>query len=279
MRAGAGGLFLLVLVNPAGAQDNVCRPGKTSNEARTMAKFSVPLAFSGSAGPEDRAPWRIHAGLEVSYLPRVDDATATPTICRPDKTGPENTDLLFALPRPRLAVTLPAGFAVEGSWVPPVRVAEAKANLFGVALSRTTGIGRMRVALRGHATLGHVEGPITCDDAALQDAASPCYQGTRSNDAFSPNIVGIEARIGWTLGGRVHPYLGAGFNHLGSRFRVNFTNRFGDVDRTRVAVDLNRGVLFAGATWTTGRLAIGGEVYSAPADAVTARVLVSLRLK
>lgn len=279
MRAGAGGLILLFLVNPASAQDNVCRPGKASNEARTMAKFSVPLAFSGAAGPEDRVPWRIQAGLEVSYLPPVDDATATPTICRPDKTGPENTDLLFALPRPRLTVTLPAGFAVEGSWVPPIRIAEAKANLVGVALSRTTAVGRMRIALRGHATLGHVEGPITCDDAALRDSSSPCYQGTRSNDAFSPNIVGIEATIGWTLGGRIHPYLGAGYNHLGSRFQVNFRNRFGDLDRTRVAVDLDRGVLVAGAAWTAGRLAIGGEVYSAPADAVTARVRASLRLK
>jgi hypothetical protein len=56
---------------------------------------------------------------------------------------------------------------------------------------------------------------------------------------------------------------------------VNFTNQFGDTDRTRVAVNLDRVALFSGAAWQlTDRLAITGEVYAAAADAATGRVLI-----
>jgi len=273
--------LLVLAAAPAAAQDNVCRPGKDSHEAHTMAKFAVPLAFSGAGGPDDARPGSMGFGVELAYLPKVDDITATPTICRPDKTGPENTDLLFALVRPRVRVRLPGGVDLEASWVPPIRVGDAKANLFGLSLERSAALHgeRLRVALRGHVTFGRVEGPVTCDDAALQDAQSPCYQGTRSNDAFRPNILGVEGKIAWSLRGRIHPYMGAGYNHLAPRFQVNFVNRFGDPDRTRVAVNLDRIVLFAGASWTAERIRVSGEIYSAPADAVTGRFMVSLSLK
>ncbi len=248
-----------------------------------MAKFAVPLALSGigTAGTGEERPGQISAGLELAYLPKVDDATATPTICRPDKPGPENTDLLFALPRPRIQAALPGAFLLEASWVPPIRVAGTRAHLFGFALARTLPLRSeaLRLTLRAHGTLGTVEGPITCDDQALQDPNSPCYQGTRSNDTFRPNIFGLEATVSWSLAGRVYPYLGAGYSHLAPRFRVNFTNQFGNVDRTRVEVDLDRVVLYAGAAWTGGRIRLGAEVYSAPADAVTARVMVGYRIR
>jgi outer membrane protein W len=76
-------------------------------------------------------------------------------------------------------------------------------------------------------------------------------------------------------GGRLRPYLGVGYNRLQPRFQVNFTNQFGQVDTTRVAVNLNRGVAFGGATWqAAARLGVTAEIYAAPADAVTARVIV-----
>src|SRR5262245_57269838 len=78
-----------------------CHPGYDSNEAKTLAIFSVPLAF-GRAGVPTAGTGRVKLGFEAAYLPNVDRATATPTICEPGK-GPENTDLLFAAPRPRIA--------------------------------------------------------------------------------------------------------------------------------------------------------------------------------
>ena len=267
---------LAILASGAAAQGtDDCFPGKSSNEARMMAKFDVPLAFSAVAAPERRSAGRIELGLELSYVPGVDPALAIPTECRPGKLRPENTDLLSAIPRPRVALALPWGFGVEASWIPPFRFSEARANLVSVALSRTTAIqgGAVLLNIRAHGTFGVINGPITCNDAALEDATSECFQGTRSDDAFHPNVVGVEAAVGWRLGKSLRPYIGAGYNHLAPRFRVNFTNQFDQTDRRRVSVNLTRGVLFAGATWRATRaFELSGEVYSPPTDAVTVRV-------
>jgi len=131
-------------------------------------------------------------------------------------------------------------------------------------------------AIRAHGTFGSIRGPITCDAAALAEATSECFQGTRSDDKYSPNIFGADFSLGWTMaGGRLRPYLGGGYNRLEPRFQVNFTNQFGMVDNTRIEVNLNRGVVFGGATWQLAdRLGVAAEVYAVPADAVTARLVV-----
>ena len=257
-----------------------CFPGKNSNEARTMAIFAVPLAFSSASAPAMNPRGRFYVGLEVSSVPNVDRETATPTFCRPDK-GPENTDLLFAIPRPRATVTLPAGLILEASWTPPIRVAEVEANLVGVAFSRVTALNANGavISLRAHGTFGIIKAPITCDDAALQDATSVCYQGTRSDDSFKPNVAGLEVAVGWQLGRAIRPYVGAGYSHLAPRFRVNFTDQFGDTDTRRVEVDLNRGALFAGFSWSaTTAVQLSGELYAVPTDAITGRLVGRIRL-
>jgi hypothetical protein len=249
----------------------ICRPGVSSNEAKTLAIFSVPLAFGPVLAPDTSR--RIQVGLEGTYLPKVDPATATPTICQPGK-GPENTDLLFAVPRPRIGVPLPWGFMLEASWVPPVRLNGVKANLFGVALAKSFALGSLVGSLRAHGTFGYIRGPITCGQAALADPVSECFNGTESDDKYAPNIFGADVAVGRSmLGGKLRPYLGAGYNRLEPRFQVNFTNQFGNLDTTRVVVNLNRGVVFGGATWqVANRLSATTEVYAAPADAVTVRV-------
>jgi hypothetical protein len=279
---GSALLLALTTQQAAGQSEDICRPGRASHEARTMASFDVPLAFSAAAAPQRVPAGHVQLGLELSYLPKVAPDVATPTSCRPDKNGPENTDLLFAMPRPRAVLALPAGFALEASWIPPIRMSEVKANIVGIALSRTTALGSRGalLELRAHGSFGVIEAPITCDDAALQDASSPCYQGTRSNDAFRPNVFGVNAAVGWSLGGALRPYLGTGYSHLAPRFRVNFTNQFGSVDRRRVIVDLDRGVLFAGLSWTPNQvLELSSELYSAPVDAITVRVMGRVRLR
>jgi hypothetical protein len=251
-----------------------CFPGPSSNEAKTLATFAVPLAF-GRAGAPDLLPG-FTAGLELAYLPKVSDATATPTICRPGK-GPEHANLLFGLPRPRLGMPLPFGLTLQASWVPPVRVDGVKANLFGVSLEKAFGrLDGLVAAVRAHATFGSVYAPITCDDRALADPASECFGGTRSDDRLSPNIIGVDFAIGGSLaGGRLRPYGGAGYNRLQPRFQVNFTNRFGDHDGRRVDVNLNRLAVFGGATWRLAqRVGFSAELYAAPSDAVTGRVIL-----
>jgi len=265
----------LVVGGPsAAAAQYDCHPGAGSNEAKTLASFAVPLAFARGGAP-DLYPG-LTAGVEIAYLPKVDDATATPTICRPGK-GPENTDLLFALPRPRIGLPLPFGLALQASWVPPVRVRGVKANLFGLSVEKAFGrLDGLVAALRVHATFGSIRAPVTCDDQALEDPTSECFGGTRSDDRVSPNIMGVDFAVGGPLAaGRLRPYAGLGYNRLQPRFRVNFTNQFGDLDDTQVAVDLDRLIMFGGATWqATQRVGVTGELYAATADAVTGRVVV-----
>jgi opacity protein-like surface antigen len=267
----------LVVGLPSALAAQACEPPKDSHEAKTFAILAVSSVFSPLDAPRLTAPGSVRIGLEGSYIPRIDAATRTPTFCRPGK-GPDNTGLLFALPRPRVAIGLPGGLLLEGSWVPPVRVNGVKPNLASVSLARGFALGQIAtLGLRAHGTFGHVDGPFTCDDAELQDAASECFQGTRSNDRYKPTSVGVEGSVGWALsGGRFHPYLGGGVNLLRPRFQVNFVNRFGFLDNTQVAVNVTRGVVFGGATWMLGPgLGLSGEIYAAPADAVTGRLELS----
>ena len=261
-----------------GVAQQDCFPSDDSNEAQLFAAFSVPLAFGPVEAPDASKAGAVRAGLELTYLPNIDEETRTPTVCRPGK-GPENTDLLLAFPRPRVGIVLPAGFAAEASWVPPVRLHGVKANLVGLALLRSMPLGQAgtHLALRLHGTFGVIRAPITCNDDALDDENSECFEGTRSDDAFHPNIVGAEALIGWSLGGgRLRPFAGAGLNLLYPRFRVNFTNRFDQLDDSRVEVDLKQGAMFGGATWAaTPTVDLSGVLYAAPGDEVTGRLMMS----
>lgn len=281
MRSGLA-IFLLLLTaapGPLAAQGD-CFPSPHSREAQTFAILSVPLAFSAGGAPAELPRWAIEAGLEASYLPNVDDATATPTICRPGK-GPENVNILPGFLRPRVRVGLPAGFALEAAWTPPVRVKGVRANLAGIALSRLLTGGPLRLALRGHATFGVIEAPVTCDAAALRDPGSECFQGTLSNDSYHPNILGLDLLAGWSPGTPgLAFYASAGYVHLAPRFRVNFTNQFGETDRRRVEVDLDRLSIGLGATLeVTTRWTVSGEISSTPVDAVTGRVIGRVKIR
>jgi hypothetical protein len=235
--------------------------------------MAVAVAFSPAGAPEAPVPWRVELGMELATVPQVDSADASSTTCRPGK-GEENVNLLGVLPRPRVRIGLPWDLAFEGSWIPPVRVNDVKANLVGLALARPFEIleGRGVVSPRLHATLGRVRAPVTCPAGELDDPASECFEGTVSDDRWDPGQFGVDVALAWR-GGRLRPYLGAGWTRLAPTFQVNFTNSAGQLDDTKVKVTLDRAALFAGLTWAAGsRLAVSGEAYAVPADAATFRV-------
>ena len=271
---------LLLGATTSGWAQGTCFPADSSNEAKTFAIRSVPLAYSGLGVATRDQPWQVWAALEVSLVPTIDSATRTPTFCRQGKV--ENANLLDAFPRPRVGLTLPAHFAIEASWVPPITVNDVTANLFGLALSWTYPIGAtLRLAVRGHTTLGEIKGPITCPEEAVTDTLNlECFGGTVSDDRYSPNIFGVDATLGWAPGsGRWRPYIGGGYNRLQPRFQVHFVRSDGSLDDTLVAVDLNRAVVYGGLQWLPNAwLQVGGEVYAAPADEVTGRIFLKAYL-
>ncbi len=278
MRAVPLTLVLSLSAMPLLAQGN-CFPSTSSNEADLFAHFSVPLAFSPAQAPWAYLPGTIQFGVEGTLLPDANDRIATPTTCRPGK-GPENVNILPGLLRPRVAFGLTDGVVLEVSWIPPVRVSGVKANLWSFAVSRTVPINPNGGTFFGrlHATFGSLHAPFTCPDKALQDPLSECFQGTRSDDRYSPNIYGLEFGFGFPMaGGRLRPYVGGGYNILHPRFQVNFTNSVDSTDRRKVEVNLHRWVVFGGVTLAATRsLSLSGELYSAPSDLVTARARVSL---
>ena len=254
-----------------------CFPPANSNEARTMALVSMPIAFSALQAPELLAPGTVRVPLEPRQVPHVSTSMATASTCRPGK-GPENANLLAVIPRPRVLIALPYGLAAEGGWIPPVRVDDVRSNVLGLALSWSHPLTSATVVrVRASGTKGWVEAPITCDEERLQEPESECYQGTQSTDRLHPNMLGADAAVGWsTYEGRLRPYAGAGYNHLRPRFHVDFTNRAGTVDNTRVSVNLNRFVAYAGADWRPLRsVAVVGEAYASASDGVIARLGVS----
>jgi len=252
-----------------------CFPGPNSNEAKTFALLSVPLAFTGARAPAVPAHG-IGVGLEVASITVVDSATATPTVCRPGK-GPENTDAVPVVVRLRFAAAV-QGFLLELSWIPPVGVNGVKSNLIGVAIAHPfTLSAKWVLGVRAEGVFGSIHAPIVCDEAAVSDPASECFGGTISNDTWQPGIFGVEAVVGGG-GGKVRPHLGLGYTHLSPRFQVNFTNAQGETDNRKVEVDLNRAAVFGGVSVPLGPLLLTGEAYATIGDAVIGRMVLRLPL-
>src|SRR6185295_6857584 len=93
-----------------------CKVGKETNEAKLLAYYAAPLAFSPSGTLEHMAPGGIRAAFEVTYIPEPSDELRKTSVCFLPKD--ENSQLSSVLPRPRLSVGLPGGFFVEGTYLP-----------------------------------------------------------------------------------------------------------------------------------------------------------------
>lgn len=281
-RLGTLAIVSFLVASSAAAQ---CRPPARSREARLLAFYEAPLVFSIAATPERVTLGDVRVGVEAGNIPSPDAALQQPEVCYQPHT--ENTRLAAAFGRPRVTVGLPGGFALEGSWLPPVTMGGATPNLGSVALSRVTSMvvgGReTSVSLRAHTTFGRVGGAITCSASALQsaDPSAPCYGTRPSRDTFRPGMMGGDGALGMaTRGGRLALYAGGGVTWLRPRFQVGFTDAFGTVDTTRVEVNLVRGSVFGGITARVTRaLAISSQLYSVPADVTTLRVAVQYRLR
>jgi hypothetical protein len=269
---------LLALTRAAPAQ---CRVPANSEEARLLAYYAAPLTFSPAGLLEQQPAGSLRASLEVTIIPQPGDDLRRTSRCFQPKE--ENTQLSPVLPRPRFSLALPGGFVAEGSWLPPLTVADATPNLASLALALVRHLsGAFGFALRAHATVGHVRGPITCAAEALQ-LANPqlaCYGSEPSEDTWYPNVAGGEAAVTWRRDGRASAYAGAGYSSLRPRFRVGFRDAAGQLDSTRVEADVERVTVMAGGRYLVrGSLSVLGEVYAVPEDVTLFRTGLTLRFR
>lgn len=266
-------LVTLTALSSTEAQEP-CRPGKDSNEAKMLAFFAAPVAYSPAGNVGWLRAGDVRLSFDATYVPSPGDDISRSEICN-DKG--ENTELSPVFPRPRLALGLGRGLALEVSWLPPVTVMDATPNLFSVGLSYLVPFGDrgMSFTARGHATAGTVKGPITCADDVIQDddPFEVCYATRPSEDTYKPNMFGLEGVLGFGGQSRVSTYLGLGYTFLRPRFQVGFVDVNGNVDNTRIEVDLQRVAAFAGGIWhLSDRVGLTAELYSVPEDVTTVRI-------
>ena len=270
----AAALGAVVACQSVGAQ---CRPPARSHEARLLAFYEAPIAFSLPSAPERLDPGAVRLGGEAVPVPSPDPALQHPEYCFANTTN--NTKLAPLFGRPRLRVGFPAGSSLEVSYLPNVTVADAQANLVSLALANTQPVpltrGRATVIVRADATMGRIRGAITCPRTSLQtvDTNVPCYGTAPSRDTFSPNSMGLETAVGVHAGKGLAVYAGGGARSIQPRFQAGFTDALGNIDRTRVSVNLWRGVAFAGATARIrAAMMVSMQIYSVPADVTTLRL-------
>ena len=280
----AAGLAAVAWTSRAVSQ---CMPPTSSNEARLMAHYEAPIVFATAAVPRVPDLADVSVTGEVVGVPTPSASISHTSFCYvSDQKG---SHLSPVLPRLRLAVGLPAGFALEGSYLPPVEIDRASPNLGSLALTyarqligspRESGLPSLVVAGRVHGTIGRVVGPITCPSSQLQQTqlGQPCYGTKESSDTFYPTSAGVESTLAAS-----HRWLGVfagtGYTRLTPHFRVGFTNLTGYTDRTLVEVSLDRAVVLGGVTLRVVRaLDVSAEAYSVPADLTTWRVAARYRL-
>jgi len=267
---------------PARAQTNpTCRPPRESNEAKLLAFFATPIAFSPGGDVSTLKAGNVRLGLEATYVPSPSKEMQQPEACYGIKKT-ENTNLSPVFPRPRVTLGLPGGLLLEGSYLPPITVADAEPNLGSVALMRPTQLsgdaehGAISLLLRAHATFGRVRGSITCPRKSLQnqDPNAACYGTDPSSDTYKPNMFGAEAGLA-KLGpeSRWGAYASTGVTWLRPRFQVGFQYLGAAFDDTKIIVDMTRFAVGVGGWYRVAtKAAILGELYSVPTDATTFRV-------
>jgi hypothetical protein len=271
----------LLGASASAAQTPTCEPSTSSNEAKLLAFFATPIAFSPGGTVAPLSPWQIRVGFEASYVPSPSKEIQQPEACYGIKKT-ENTNLSPVFPRPRVTIGLPGGFLVEGSYLPPIKVADAEPNLGSVAVSRPVRLsgnqeqGSVSLLLRGHGTFGHVRGAITCPEKNLQqtDPNAACYGTEESSDTYKPNMFGLETGLAKeSAGERWGAYAMAGVTWLRPRFQVGFQYTNAAFDDTKISVDMTRFAAGAGSWYRVGTsAAVTAELYSVPADATTFRL-------
>ena len=246
-----------------------------------MAFYAAALATSAVGSAAADAPWGVTAGLEFSYIPRLDREQRTAGF---DK--PESSNLSPVIPRIRVALSTPRDFRVEVGWLPPVEVFDASAHLYSIALSRAFSTSMLVLAPRVTASAGRARGSITCNEALLRGTSSEqvyyravCH-GRQSDDHFEPRQLSAELIVSRNARTSIVPFGSVGIRHDDVRFDIGVLRSDGtrDTDHPILVMRTTRPFVAGGAAWRRGRVATAAELYYAPGSLVTGRVRVDLEV-
>lgn len=274
-----------VALAPAGAQREVQRHDFDSPEGRLLGYYSAALAFTSGGPALPGRPWSIGLGVEATYVPALSREQR-----QAGSDKPQSSNLAPAFPRPRIAVTFPGRLQAEASWIPPLRVFDAKANLVSIAIARPIrDVSGVTLVPRLALTTGRVEGPITCnEELAAGTLDQQVYfgavcQGRESEDHFEPRHYTAELLGSRPIReGRVVPYASLGVRHERTRFDIGVIRPDGtrETDHPILTMRTTRPFAVGGAQWRPhARFATAAELYYAPGSLLTGRVMATLHLR
>jgi hypothetical protein len=246
-----------------------------------MAFYAAALATSAVGSAAADTPWSVGAGLEFSYIPRLNREQRTAGF---DK--PESSNLSPVLPRLRVALSTPGDVRVEVGWLPPVEVFDASAHLYSIALSRAFPNSRLVLAPRVAASGGRARGSITCNEALLHGTSSEqvYYRAVchlrESDDHFEPRQLSAELIISRNTRRSIMPFASVGIRHDDVRFDIGVLRSDGtrDTDHPILVMRTTRPFVAGGAAWRRGRMGTAAELYYAPGSLITGRVRVDVRV-
>jgi hypothetical protein len=267
-------VIALVLVStlsvPARAQGDAQEVDFDSTEAWALKYFAAVSTFTPLRAPRLLEPWTVDLTFELDWVPYLSEEERRVGF---GGTKVEDLNKLPVFARPRVLVGLPAGFAAELSWVPPVEVSGVEANLLAAAVERPLlDTATWSLGLRAYGQLGEVTGDFTCpEDAASYPPGSeqnPYGCEAPSSDTSTLDYWGVAVTAGRRVGesGDLHFALGATANDL--EFQVDAIT-YGFHDRSHLVTDgWTYWATAGGGWWLSENLWLGGELYYSPLEVV-----------
>ena len=132
----ATALLFLLAAGPRAAGENSSEHISFNRpEAWALKYFAAVSTFTPLQAPRERAPGAVEAlSLEGGWVPDLSESERRVGF---EGTKVEDLNRTSVFGRPRILVGLPAGFAVEAGWVPPIEINGAKANILNGAVEKT----------------------------------------------------------------------------------------------------------------------------------------------
>ena len=258
--ASAPALLLLLVAGATGAVaqgviDEREQLDEGRPEAWAMRWFSAALTPTAFGVPDASEPGRLELALEAAWIPQLSEEQRTIGF---DGTKVEDLNRSPVAGGPRVWYALPAGWTVDATWMPPIEVDGATANLVGVGAARPLWEGEgLRLGFRLSAFAGDLKGDFTCseDEAAAgpDPEANPYACEAASNDELDLAVFALElaAARRFERWPEAEAWVAAIVRHVDATFQVD-ARYAGLIDHTRLDYDgLDWGVA-AGLGWRAG---------------------------
>ena len=226
--AGAFSVILLEALPALGQAIAFDRP-----EAWAMKYFAAVTMFTPLQPPRERAPGAVEMAGEAGWVPYLNDTDRTVGF-EGTKTEDLNKSPFYG--RVRLLVGLPAGFALEAGWVPPVRIHGTQTNLFDGAIEKVF-IDKPggSFGIRAYGQFGHAYGDYTCPADVLGSPpgspGNPYGCTSASTDVANLNYYGAALTGGVRVAPGVVIHLAGGGAYNDLQFQVG-AYWMGTVDNT-----------------------------------------------